>query len=73
MSEQLSKGIVLRYVGNEEGHHGAVVQGVPACDMTQAMIDESGYTVDELLAFSPAAYALAHDEPARDLTQQDGE
>lgn len=71
MSEQDK--IVLRYVGNAEGHHGAIVPGVPACDMTQAMIDESGYTVEELLAFTPAAYALAQDETARDSTQQDGE
>lgn len=64
--------VILKYIGNADGH-GAYIEGVPATDLTQEQIDASGYTVDELLAFSPAAYALAHDEPARDLTQQDGE
>ena len=39
-------GIVLRYIGE-----GLYVAGVPACDLTQQMIDDSGYTVEELLAF----------------------
>ena len=55
----MDNAIVLRYVGNEAGNHGAVVAGVPACDLTQDMIDASGYKIDELLAFQPSAYALA--------------
>lgn len=38
--------IVLKYVGD-----GAYVAGVPACDLTQEMIDASGYTVEQLLEF----------------------
>ena len=37
--------IVLAYVGG-----GAYLPGVPACDLTQAMLDECGRTRDELLA-----------------------
>lgn len=43
--------VVLQYVGNAEGH-GYYVPFVPAQDLTQEMIDASGYTIDELLAFS---------------------
>ena len=39
--------MVLKYVGD-----GAYIAGVPACDMTQEMIDASGYTIEALLAFS---------------------
>lgn len=53
-----SNTVVLRYVGNADGH-GFNVQGVPACDLTQEMIDASGYTLDELLAFSGPVYSLA--------------
>lgn len=49
--------VVLRYVGNAEGH-GYFVQGVPVCDLTQEMIDASGYSIDDLLAFSGPAFAL---------------
>ena len=38
--------IVLRYVGD-----GAYVEGVPACDLTQAMIDECGIAIEVLLIF----------------------
>ena len=49
--------VILKYIGNADGH-GAYIEGVPATDLTQEQIDASGYTVDELLAFSPAVYAL---------------
>lgn len=38
--------MILKYVGD-----GAYVAGVPACDLTQEMIDACGYTIGELLAF----------------------
>ncbi len=37
--------IVLKYVGN-----GDWLGGVPACDLTQAQLDASGYTRDRLIA-----------------------
>lgn len=37
---------VLNYVGA-----GSYVPGVPATDLTQADIEASGYTIEELLAF----------------------
>lgn len=40
--------IVLKYVG---GAAGLYIPGVPACDLTQTQIDESGFTKDELLIF----------------------
>lgn len=52
--------IVLEYVGNEQGH-GFYVEGVPATDLTQEQINASGYTLDELLAFSGPVYRLAHE------------
>ena len=45
--------IVLKYVGA-----GAYITGVPACDLTQEMIDASGFTVVELLAFNAATQPL---------------
>lgn len=56
--------VILKYVGNAGGH-GYYIEGVPACDLTQGMIDASGYTVDELLAFSGPVYVPA--------VQQEGE
>ena len=38
--------IVLRYVGE-----GTYIEGVPACDLTQQMIDECGVPVVILLAY----------------------
>lgn len=38
--------MTLKYIGE-----GAYIAGVPACDLTQDMIDASEYTIDELLAF----------------------
>lgn len=66
----MDNAIVLRYVGSNKGNHGAIVNGVPACDLTQEMIDASGYTTDELLAFTPPAYAPAQQD---DKQKQDGE
>lgn len=60
-TEAPSANAVLRYVGNADGH-GFHVMGVPACDLTQKMIAVSGYTVDELLAFSGPVYALAAEQ-----------
>lgn len=48
--------IVLIYIGNAEGH-GYHIEGVPACDLTQEMIDASGYTATQLLAFNGPVYA----------------
>lgn len=42
----MSEEIVLHYVGD-----GACVAGVPACDLTQAMIETCGISVEMLLAF----------------------
>ena len=42
--------MVLRYVGE-----GQYVAGVPATDLTQQQIDESGYTIEQLLAFHSGA------------------
>jgi hypothetical protein len=50
--------VILEYVGNRDGH-GYHIEGVPACDLTQEQIDASGYTLDELLAFSGPVYVLA--------------
>lgn len=43
--------IVLKYVGD-----GAFVNGVPARDLTQTDIEQSGHRVEQLLAFEPRVY-----------------
>lgn len=48
---------ILKYIGD-----GAYIPGVPRADMTQEMIDESGYTKAQLLSFVPPVYELA-DKP----------
>ena len=45
--------IVLRYVGD-----GAYIVGIPACDMTQEMIDACGYSLETLLAFNNSGQPL---------------
>ena len=52
--------VILQYVGNDNGH-GFYIEGVPATDLTQEQIDASGYTVDELLAFSGPVYKSANE------------
>ena len=39
--------IVLEYV-----LEGAYISGVPATDLTQEQIDESGFTIEQLLAYT---------------------
>lgn len=46
--------IVLRYIGHL--NHGAFIFGVPRCDLTAAMVDECGLSVEELLAYFPPVY-----------------
>lgn len=46
-----SVGTTLRYVGE-----GAFVNGVPARDLTQTDIEQSGLSVEQLLAFEPRVY-----------------
>jgi len=62
---------VLIYVGKLEGH-GAYVQGVPACDLTEEMVSESGLTVKKLLRFKPQAFALPDSpEAAAEFTRRE--
>jgi hypothetical protein len=42
----MSETIVLKYVGN-----GDYIPGVPACNLTQVQIDESGFDKEHLLLF----------------------
>ena len=48
--------IVLKYIGA-----GAYIPGVPATDLTAEQVKASGYTADQLLAYSPPIY----EKPAR--------
>ena len=50
--------VVLTYIG---GEHGAFVFGVPKRDLTQADVEACGLSVDELLQFTPAVYALVNE------------
>lgn len=43
---------ILRYVGA-----GAFVNGVPARDLTTADVEQSNYSAEQLLAFTPRVYA----------------
>lgn len=55
--------IVLKYVG-----HGAWLGGVPNVDLTQAQIDASGYTCEQLIAsglYVAAATPAAIVEPVK--------
>jgi len=52
--------IVLKYIGHL--NHGAFIFGVPACDLTAAMVDECGLSVEELLAYQPPVYERPDDK-----------
>lgn len=54
--------IVLRYVGDGS----AWVPGVPARDLTQADVEASGYTVEQLAAFRPAVYTVESSGPDKE-------
>lgn len=43
--------IVLKYIGD-----GAYIPGVPRCDLTQYLIDDTGMTADKLCEYAPAVY-----------------
>ena len=51
--------VVLRYIGGT-----TYVNGVPARDLTQADIENSGQTVEQLLAYVPRVYARVETELA---------
>lgn len=53
--------VILKYAGNDSGH-GFYIEGVPAMDLTQEQINASGYTADELLAYSGPVYVPAQQE-----------
>lgn len=55
--DDMNERIALIYIGNADGH-GYYIHGVPAGDLTQAQIDASGYTVEQLLDFKGPVYAL---------------
>ena len=70
--DDMNDRIALIYIGNADGH-GYHIHGVPACDLTQAQIDASGYTVEQLLDFKGPVYALPKSAglPQRDMLAAD--
>lgn len=50
----MNEPIILRYVAE----NGEWVFGLPRCDMTQSMIDESGFSAEQLCAYRPVVYEL---------------
>jgi hypothetical protein len=54
--------VVVRYVG--QGY----LQGVPACDLTEEMIAETGKTIDELV--ETGLYVGTHNPHTENLTEE---